>query len=95
MEDKASTAVERVLRTNQRLREKHVEEADKVSKQAGDKAAGDAMRDALEEYDRLSGDYCRHKIGPDGPCAICDAPKPKRQDHDPSAHVSHVHFGWW
>ena len=59
-----NTAVERVLRAQQRLAEKRIAEADEVSKARGDEAARDALHAALEDYNLLNPE-------PQRMCAIC------------------------
>ena len=92
MSDKASTAVERALRTQQSLNEKRIARADEVSREAGDRAAGDAMRDALEAYDRANPEPVRM-------CPICgkhpaSEPHPYNYEdhHVLGSALDHVHM---
>ena len=79
--EKARTAVQRVQKANRKLKE--------------ERDPGAALRDALAVYDEHSGDYCRHIVGPEGPCSICDAPALSRSTNcDPFGHHSHVHMTW-
>ncbi len=73
--EKARTAVQRVQRTNQRLKEKH--------------DPGAALQDALANYDEHSGE-CKHGNAPDT-CKICEDKRRLPGIVDEGWHRSHVH----
>lgn len=79
-QEKARTAVQRVQRTNQRLKEKH--------------DPGAALQDALADYDEHS-EECRHGNDPDT-CKICEDKRRlfRLAPVDEGLHRSHVHHTW-